>query len=111
MPPSRKRRGVQPVQQIVKGIAQKLAKPFDFTAVRKLKDTPELKNVDEYSERLRLLEGAFVVDVEKVQAKSILLIDDLYRSGATAASVTMALLEGGAQAVRLLTMTKTRTRT
>lgn len=111
VPPSNTRRGIQPVQEIVKGIAHELAIPFDFSAVRKLKGTPELKGVDDYSERLRLLEGAFIVDVGKVRGKSILLIDDLYRSGATAASVTTALITGGAQAVRLLAMTKTRTKT
>lgn len=111
VPPSRNRTGSQPVQEIVKAIARELGKPFNFTVVKKLKATPELKDVADYDERLRLLEGAFKVDVEKARARSILLIDDLYRSGATAASVTEALLKGGAQAVRFLAMTKTRTRT
>jgi len=43
--------------------------------------------------------------------KRILLIDDLYRSGATATLVAQALLAGGAATVHMLAMTKTRTRT
>jgi predicted amidophosphoribosyltransferase len=51
------------------------------------------------------------VDVDKARDRSFLLVDDLYRSGATAAAVTEALLKGGAKTVRFLAMTKTRTRT
>jgi len=55
-------------------------------------------------ERLRSTRGA-------VPNKQILLVDDLYRSGATATLVAKALLGAGAQAVYMLAMTKTRTRT
>lgn len=41
----------------------------------------------------------------------VLLVDDLYRSGATASIVAKALIAGGATTVCMLAMTKTRTRT
>ena len=65
----------------------------------------------DYQQRLKLLEGAFQVDRDAVRGKGILLIDDLYRSGATAAVVAQALLSGGAATVHMVAMTKTRTRT
>ena len=40
-----------------------------------------------------------------------MLVDDLYRSGATASIVTKALLSSGAASVHMLAMTKTRART
>jgi hypoxanthine phosphoribosyltransferase len=61
--------------------------------VSKIKDTPELKDVFDYQERIQLLQGAFNVDRDTVGGKRILLVDDLYRSGATA-TVVEALLTG-----------------
>jgi competence protein ComFC len=81
------------------------------TAVAKVRDTPELKDVFDYGERIKLLESAFQTDPDAVRGRRILLIDDLYRSGATATVVAQALLSGGAATVHMLAMTKTRTRT
>src|SRR5437867_1811110 len=44
-------------------------------------------NVFDYLQRLKLLEGAFKVNGDAVARKRILLVDDLYRSGATATIV------------------------
>lgn len=111
VPPSRQRTGFQPVIEIARAIGAALAKPVNISAARKGKNTPELKNVFDYQERLKLLDGAFAVDPELVSGKNILLVDDLYRSGATATVVAQALLGAGAAAVYMLAMTKTRTRT
>ena len=100
----------QPVVEIARAIGARPSKPVDTTAVSKIKDTPELKNVFEYSQRLKLLEDAFKVDGAEVAGKPILLVDDLYRSGATATVVAQALRADGAAAVLMLVMTKTRAR-
>jgi competence protein ComFC len=110
MPPSRKREAYQPVVEIAKAIGARLAKPVDLNAVRKVKETPQLKDVYDFAERRKLLEGAFKANADSVRGKSVLLVDDLYRSGATAAVVAQSLLAGGAARVYMLAMTKTRTR-
>jgi adenine/guanine phosphoribosyltransferase-like PRPP-binding protein len=66
---------------------------------------------DHAEQRIKSLAGAFEVDATAVRDKQILLVDDLYRSGATATLVAKALLTAGAKAVSMLAMTKTRTRT
>jgi len=111
MPPSRRRAAYQPVVEIANAIGTRLSKLVSAAAVRKTKDTPELKNVFEYEQRLEMLKDAFIVDADAVRGKSILLVDDLYRSGATATIVTRILLAGGATAVYMLAITKTRTQT
>jgi len=111
MPPSRKRLAYQPVVEIAAAIGKRLSKPVNAAAVNKIKDTPELKDVFDYQQRIKLLEGAFNVDGDAVCGKRILLVDDLFRSGATATVVTQDLLGAGAAAVYMLAMTKTRTRT
>lgn len=83
---------------------------MSLDAVNKIKDTPQLKDVFDYNERIELLEDAFQIDSDVVRGKSILLVDDLYRSGATAIVVAKNLLSGGAVLVNMLAMTKTRTR-
>ena len=110
VPPSRKRT-YQPVVEIAAAIGARLSKAMNAAAVRKMAETPELKNVFDYQERLKLLQGAFEVDGSAVAGRRILLVDDLYRSGATATVVAQALLSGNAAAVHMLAMTKTRTRT
>ena len=111
MPPSRKRTTFQPVVEIALAVGTRLAKPVDTNVVTKIDDTPELKDVFDYQERLTLLQGAFHVKNEAVAGKHVLLVDDLYRSGATATVVAQDLLTGGVSAVFMLAMTKTRTRT
>lgn len=111
MPPSRKRLGYQPVVEIATAVGKRLSKPVNLSAVVKTNDTPELKDIFDYQERLKLLQGAFSVDAAAVKDKRILLVDDLYRSGATATMVAQTLLGTGATAVYMLAMTKTRTRT
>src|SRR5581483_1833411 len=61
VPPSRARR-VQPVLLLAGGLSENLGIAYDPDCVSKTRDVPELKNVYEYDERLRLLEGAHIVD-------------------------------------------------
>ncbi len=109
VPPSR-RRPFQPVIEIATALGARLAKPVLLSVVSKVKETPELKDVFEFGERQKLLEGAFAVDEKDAKGQRLLLVDDLYRSGATAALVAKELMGAGASAVYVLAMTKTRTR-
>ena len=63
------------------------------------------------TERRRLLDGAFEVNASTVQGKALLLVDDLYRSGATMAAVTEVLLAAGASKIHAFAFTQTRTKT
>ena len=110
LPPSRKR-AYQPVVEIAKGIGTRLQRPVAETGVNKVKETPELKDVYDYEQRIKLLDRAFEVNANAVRDKRILLVDDLYRSGATATLVAKALLAASAKTVCMLAMTRTRTRT
>lgn len=80
------------------------------SAIRKDKEIPELKNVYDAEQRKRLLEGAFAVDEAAVRGQRILLVDDLYRSGATMSSITELLLASGVSKVFAFAFTQTRTK-
>jgi competence protein ComFC len=106
--PSSTVRSVQPVVSIAKRLGKKLNKPVVVDAIRKIRETPELKDVQDPEERRELLDGAFEVDRLRMNGKGVLLVDDLYRSGATANAVTVALMSAGASRVYFLAATRTR---
>ena len=101
----------QPVAEIATHLAKGLKRTLAVNAVTKIKDTPSLKSVHDADSRRELLEGAFRVDVSAVVGKGVLLIDDLYRSGATANSVALSLISAGASRVYFLAATRTRSNT
>jgi competence protein ComFC len=106
--PASKPRPAQPVLQIAKDLAKALDVPL-HDVVRKATSAKQLKDVTDYAERLKLLEGAHTVGSVALRGKSVLLVDDLYRSGATLNAVTAVLSsQGGARDVYAFCMTRTR---
>lgn len=109
VPPST-HRSVQPVLVLAQAISERLSIPW-ANCVRRTRDVPQLKNIYDFDERATHLENLHAVDKSATRGKSILLFDDLYRSGATMNSVTTALYDGGeTRVVFALTITKTRSR-
>jgi len=107
VPPSGSR-PVQPVLILATGIGRALDLPV-ANCVSATRTTTPLKGVVDPEKRRELLEGLYTVDTAKTQGKSVLLFDDLYRSGATLNAITELLMtEGRAKAVRVLTITRTR---
>lgn len=109
VPPSNTRRQRQPVMLVAAGLSRATKLPLCGSCVSKVKSTGQLKDVFDYAKRIEMLGGAFSVDRVQTAGKRLLLFDDLFRSGATASTITRLLLDpGGAAAVYLLTLTRTR---
>jgi predicted amidophosphoribosyltransferase len=107
VPPSSVR-SVQPVLVLAEELSRRLAIPL-VVCVRRTRESPQLKNVYDLDERLRLLKGLHEVDASATRGKKILLFDDLYRSGATMDEITALLYDQGEAAdVFALTITRTR---
>jgi competence protein ComFC len=109
VPPSASRT-VQPVFQITDEVGTRLRVPVTRTAIRKRKQISELKNIYDLEERRRLLGDAFAVSRSEVREQRILVVDDLYRSGATLEAVTRVLMDFGATTVYVLALTRTRSK-
>lgn len=108
VPPSRVR-PAQPVWSVAKRLSQVLTLPLRDQAITKRKISAEIKNIYEYDKRVQLLTGAYSIDEAAVRDLSILLFDDLYRSGATLNVLAGDLYDkGGASDVYALTITRTR---
>lgn len=109
VPPSRNR-PVQPLFSIAEESGRLLSLPVDKESVRKVRDIPELKNVYDYAKRLELLEGAHGMQGTALRGRRVLLLDDLFRSGATLNAIAQLLRsEGGVTAIFALALTRTRT--
>lgn len=106
-PPS-KTRAAQPLFQIADEVARLLSLPVDNTSVRKTKATPELKNVD-HAKRIELLGGAHSIEGDALRGRRVLLLDDLYQSGATLNAIASLLKKAGrVSAVFALALTRAR---
>jgi predicted amidophosphoribosyltransferase len=84
------------VIELAKEISSKLQIPVYRNVLTKVEETPELKDVYEYEQRLKLLKNAFAVeDATKISKKNVLVLDDLYRSGATVDAIVRTLFAEG----------------
>lgn len=110
IPPTRAYRKLQPVARLADELGARLRIPTVHDAIRKLKQFSELKNVYDGEERRKLLAGAFNVNSSRVKGHRVLLVDDLYRSGATMNAIAEVLLSSGAAAVFAFAFTQTRSR-
>jgi predicted amidophosphoribosyltransferase len=110
IPPTDRARPFQPVKEIALALgAQRGVRVLtDFLA--KAQGGQKLKNVTDPAERERLLRASLYIEgTYSIVGSTVLLIDDLYRSGATLRVATELLLaQAQARDVCVLTMTKTR---
>jgi predicted amidophosphoribosyltransferase len=110
VPPTRIYRKLQPVARLADGLGKRLEIPVAHDVIHKLRQFSELKNVYDAEERRKLLEGAFEVNAPRAAEHRILLLDDLYRSGATMNAIAQVLSRSGASAVFVFAFTQTRSR-
>jgi len=105
VPPSTKRT-VPPVFLLAEALGRQTGIPVADCLTRK-RDIPQLKNVNDLDQRSKLLDGLHAVDKTTTQGKTIMLFDDLYRSGATMNAIAAELRDNGL-AADALTVTRTR---
>jgi len=99
----------QPAVEIARELAARLGLAVFEDAVVKVKTTPQMKNIDDWSERQRVLAEASQAGGKDVKGRSILLFDDLIESGSTLRRAAEVLLtDGGARAVYALVLTRTK---
>ena len=82
--------------------------PFDPLILRRIKPTPRQVGLTA-AQREENVRGAFRVPADmrgRIAGRSVLLVDDVYTSGATAKAATRALLRGGAANVDVLTFAR-----
>jgi ComF family protein len=99
-------RGFNQALLLVKELNKRFGIPYEGRALKKIKDTP-VQIFLKKRERKKNLTGAFQVkDTEAIQGKSVLLVDDVYTTGATVNECSRTLLKAGAERVAVLTVAR-----
>lgn len=94
---------------VARALSEYLHVPLCEDCLAKVKSSAQLKDVFDFAKRAEILKDAFRVYPENTGGKRLLLVDDLYRSGAIVTAIAQLLTTtGGARAVYLLTLTQTR---
>lgn len=82
VPPS-KIRAMQPVIEIAKKMSKELKISFSTGDIEKIKTTSQLKDLNTYADRVEVLKDSFQIKTDNLVGKTVLIVDDLYSSGAT----------------------------
>ena len=99
-------RGFNQSVLLARQVSREYAIPLDPFVVYRSKETPPQTQLTE-DERRKNVRGAFSLNDQKsVKGKRILLIDDVYTSGATVNECSRALKRGGAKEVYVLTLAR-----
>lgn len=108
--PASKARRHQPVEMIALGVGRILEAPVLPNCVRRTQHDLPAKNTEDRELRKQAQQAAFSLAPRcDVSNRRILLLDDLYQSGATSESVARVLKQDGhAASVFFLAITKTR---
>lgn len=101
-----KQRGFNQSELLAREVADRLGLPL-LPALVKTKDTSAQKQLT-LKEREENLKGAFACVFKEVKYRSILLIDDVFTTGATANACAHVLSEAGAKDVFVLTAAVTK---
>jgi len=100
-------RGFNQALLLARALSRRTEIPCQGRILQKKRPTPPQVQLDG-GERERGVKGAFhIADREGVEGKTILLIDDVYTTGATVNECSKVLIRGGAKRVDVLTLAHT----
>jgi ComF family protein len=101
-----RQRGYNQAGLIAHALSRMIELPYDAGALRRIRETPSQVGLDP-AERWLNVAGAFKARSHE-QGHVVLIVDDLFTTGATLAACTSALLENGAEQVYGLTVARAR---
>lgn len=100
-------RGYNQAELLARELALKTGIPLS-TLIKRIKDNPPLYNYG-YQQRKDLLENSFYVEEESFSGENILLVDDIFTTGATSSEISNLLKAvGGAERVLVITVATAR---
>jgi ComF family protein len=99
-------RGYNQALLLVRELSKRMGIPYEERTLAKINDTP-VQIALKKRERRKNLKGAFQIKgKETIKGKSIVLVDDVYTTGATVNECSRTLLAAGAKQVTVLTVAR-----
>ena len=99
-------RGFNQCVLLSRPLSRALGIPVDLGSVARVRHTPS-QSASQFTERKRNLVGAFAVHFPSaVRGQSILVVDDVYTTGATLDDLAANLIRAGAKRVGALTLAR-----
>lgn len=101
-----KERGFNQTERIAKHLGRKISINVEPNVLKRVKETHTQRALSA-EERKSNMEDAFIVPenkIQKVKNKRIILLDDIYTTGATVTSCAKTLYEAGAEKISVLTL-------
>ncbi len=103
-PEKERKRGFNQASVVARELAKRKNVMFFKNWLVKVKNTPPQTSL-EAADRQKNLKGAFaVLDFEGIKGKTVLLVDDVFTTGATLQECSLVLMKAGALEVRALTI-------
>lgn len=100
----RKRRGYNQSSLVARILSRKMDLPFNDGVLRKIHDG-RAQMLLEAEARWKNVENEYVLNKSQfIYGKTVLLVDDVFTTGATVSECSRVLLKGGAKEVRALTL-------
>ena len=103
--PSSTQREFNPVHEFCKAISHAFNKPMQ-TSIVKTRQTKPQKEMHTFPQKRDNVAGAFAINND-ITGKRVLLVDDLFDSGATLEEITKLLIKHKASRINVLTFTRT----
>lgn len=107
VPPSNADKDFDLPTLLVQDMSSSSGVPCRIGVVRKARQTAPMKSCVTEAEKIRNVQGAYVVSSTPIRGRSVILVDDIYQSGATLNEVARSLRKAGAAEVLGLVATKT----
>jgi ComF family protein len=101
-----KTRGYNQSEKLAIPLSNYFQIPLVNDAISRIKETQSQFNLDR-TERFKNVEGAFWGNPATLKNKKVLLVDDIFTTGATMRSCSKAILEAGGEAVFCITVAQT----
>ncbi|MCF8103858.1 MAG: ComF family protein [Desulfohalobiaceae bacterium] len=98
-------RGFNQSLELGRGAAKHLGVDISLPGVVRRRHSPAQTGLPR-KERLKNVQGVFAADKSLVQGRKILVVDDIYTTGATMTACTRVLQKSGAQEVRVLVLAR-----
>ncbi len=100
-------RGYNQSALIAEALGSRFGISIDKYALTRVKDTPSQTTLTREERRKNLCEAFFVRDKNKFKGKNVLLVDDVFTTGATLSSASEVLLKAGAASVNCFSLALT----